>query len=49
MLIPRILLIAGPKGKRGMDQIAIGIVDLQPPEAGIKGGLNPLGPMISVP
>jgi hypothetical protein len=32
-----------------MDKIAIDGVDLQPPAAGVKGGLDPLGAMIGVP
>ena len=48
-LVPRVLLVAGPKGKRGMDEIAIDLVDLQPPPAGVKCGLDPLGTMVGVP
>src|SRR5271167_12067 len=49
MLVPRVLLVAESKGKRGMDEIAIDIVDLQSPAAGVKGGLDPLRTMIGVP
>ena len=48
-LVRRVLIVAGPKGKRGMNYIAIGMVDLQSPAAGVKGGLDPLGTMIGVP
>ena len=48
-LVPRVLLVAGSEGKRGMDDIAIDGVDLQPPAARVKGRLDPLGAMIGVP
>src|ERR1700722_1545037 len=48
-LVPRVLLVAGPKGKGGVDQIAIDGVDLQPPAAGVESGLHPLRTMIGVP
>ena len=41
-LVRRVLVVARPKGKRGMYHIAIDIVDLQSPSAGVKGGLDPL-------
>ncbi len=49
MLVPRVLVVAGPKGKGGVDEIAIDGVNLQPPAAGVKGGLDPLRTMIGVP
>ena len=48
-LVPRVLLIAGLKGKRRMDEIAIDIVDLQSPAARVKGWLDPLRAMVAVP
>src|ERR1700722_16221998 len=48
-LVPRVLLVAGPKGKGGVDQIAIDGVDLRPPAAGVESGLPPLRTMIGVP
>ena len=41
-LIPRVLLVAGAKGKKGVDEIAIGVVEPQPPET-CEGGLDPFG------
>ena len=49
VLVPRVLLVAGLKGKRGMDEIAIDIVELQSPATCVKGGLDPLRTMIGVP
>src|SRR5271163_1890956 len=49
MLVPRVMLFAGSKGERGMDEIAIDIVDLQSPAAGVKRGLDPVRTMIGVP
>ena len=48
-LVRRVLIVAGPKGKRGMNYITIDMVDLQSPAAGVKGGLDPLRTMIGVP
>jgi hypothetical protein len=47
--VPRVLLVAGSKGERGMNQIAIDVVELQSPATGLEGGCNPLGTMIGVP
>ena len=49
VLVPRVLVLTGAKGKRGMDDITIDIVDLQSPAAPVKGGSDPLGTMIRVP
>jgi hypothetical protein len=48
-LVPRVLLVAGSKGKRGMDEIAIEIIELQSPAARVKGGFDPFRTMIAVP
>jgi hypothetical protein len=48
-LVPRVLLVTRLKSKRGMDDIAIDIIDLQSPAAGLEGGLDPLRTMIGVP
>jgi hypothetical protein len=49
MLVPRVLLVAGSKGKRGMDEIAIDIIDLQSPTTRVEGWFDPLRTMIGVP
>src|ERR1700743_3996290 len=49
VLVPRVLLVAGLKGKGSMDEIAIDIVQLQPPATGVEGRLDPLWTMIAVP
>ena len=49
MRVPRVLLVAGSKGKRGMDEIAIDIIDLQSPTARVEGGFDPLRTMIVIP
>ena len=49
VLVPRVLLVAGLKGKGGVDDIAIDIVELQSPAARIEGRLDPLRTMIGVP
>ena len=43
VLVPRVLLVARTKGKRCMDEIAIDLVELQPPAAGIKSWPDPPG------
>jgi hypothetical protein len=49
LLVSRVLLVARSKGKRGMDEIAIDMVELQSPAARVKGGFYPLGTMIAIP
>jgi hypothetical protein len=49
VVVPRVLLVAGLEGKRGMDDVAIDVVHLQSPTATVECGLNPLGSMIAVP
>jgi hypothetical protein len=49
VFVPRVLLVAGLKGERGVDDVAIDGVDLQPPAAVVKGRLDPLRTMIGVP
>ena len=49
VLVPRVLLVAGLKGKRRMDDIAVDVVELQSPATGIEGRLDPLRAMIGVP
>jgi hypothetical protein len=40
---------SSPEGKRGVNEIAIDIVNLQSPETCIKGGFEPFRTMIGVP
>src|SRR5271166_789366 len=47
--VPRVLLIARPEGKGGVDEITIDIVELEPPAARLKCGFDPLRTMIVVP
>jgi len=48
-IVPRVLLVAGLKGERCMDDVAIDSIDFEAPAAGVKGRLDPLGAMIGVP
>jgi hypothetical protein len=47
--IPRVPLVAGLEGERRVDDVTINIVDAHPLTPGVKGGLNALGTVISVP
>jgi hypothetical protein len=47
--VPRVLLVARAKGKRGMDAIAIHIVDVQSSTTRVKGGLDPFRTMVVIP
>jgi len=49
VFVPRVLLVARSKGERGVDDVAIDGVDLQPPAAAVKGRPDPLRTMIGVP
>src|SRR3954469_1606963 len=49
VLIPRVLLVAGLKGEGRMDDVAIDLVELQPPATGVEGRPDPFRPMIRVP
>ena len=49
MLVPRVQLVAGFKGERRMNEIAIDGVDFQSSAAGVKGRLDAFGTMIGVP
>lgn len=48
-LVPRVLLVAGSKGKRGMHEIAIDMVEPQSSDTCVEGGLDPFRTMIGVP
>src|SRR5271170_728368 len=49
VLVPRVLLLAGSKRKGSMNQIAIDIIQLQPPTTGVEGRPDPLWTVIVVP
>src|SRR4249920_3722446 len=48
-LVPRVLFVAGSKGKGRMDDIAIDMVKLQSTATRFEGRLDPLWTMIGVP
>src|SRR5271157_5965527 len=49
VLIPWVLVVSWLKGKRGVDQIEIDVVQLQPVSARLNCGLDALRAMIVVP
>src|SRR6202012_3136081 len=49
LFIPRVLVVASAEGVWRVDEVAVKVVDLQPPEAGVEGGLDPLGAVVGVP
>ena len=48
-LVPRVLFVAGLEGERGMDEVAVNIIEPESPETCVDGGFDPFGPMIGVP
>jgi hypothetical protein len=47
--IPRVLFVARTKGKRGVDHVAVDVLETQPAAAGLERGSDSLGSMIVVP